>query len=78
MGAIDIFQGACNPLTALSLFTTFVLPILLYGCEIWSLSEALLEKLESFPGEIGKRMLHPPKHWELICENPPVAYILVL
>ena len=25
LGAIDVFQGTCNPLTALSLFNTFVL-----------------------------------------------------
>ena len=63
LGAIDIFQGACNPLTALSLFNTFVLPILLYGCEIWSLNDPLLEKLESFQGEIGKRILSLPKYY---------------
>ena len=29
-----MFQGSCNPLTSLSMFITFVEPILLYGCEV--------------------------------------------
>ena len=63
LGAIDVFQGACNPLSALSLFNTFVLPIMLYGCEIWSLNDPLLKKLESFQGEIGKKILKLPKYY---------------
>ena len=41
LGAVNVFQGSCNPLTSLSMFITFVEPILLYGCEIWFLTEPL-------------------------------------
>ena len=63
LGAIDVFQGTCNPLTALSLFNTFVLPILSYGCEVWSLNDPLLRKLDSFQGEVGKKILRLPKFY---------------
>ena len=56
-----MFQESCNPLTSLSLFTTFVEPILLYGCEIWFLTEHLTAVLERFQAEIGKRILQLPK-----------------
>ena len=61
LGAIDIFQGSCNPLTARSIFNIYVLPILLYGCEAWFLTDPLLHKLESFQGEVGRRILRLPR-----------------
>ena len=57
LGAIDVFQGSCNPLTALSIFNTFIMPILTYGCESWFLTETLIARLERFQAEIGKRVL---------------------
>ena len=63
LGAIDIYQGSCNPLTAWSIFNTYVLPILLYGCEVWFLTEPLLRKLESFQGEVGRRILKLPQYY---------------
>ena len=33
LGSIGSFQGVLNPLTGLSVFEVFVIPILLYGCE---------------------------------------------
>ena len=41
LGAIEVFQGKCNPLTARSLFTTFVMPILVYGRESWFITEPI-------------------------------------
>ena len=41
---------------------TCVMPVLLYGCENWIMSESLLDKLERFLGEIAKRALGWPKH----------------
>ena len=42
---------------------TCVLPVLLYGCENWILSEGDLELLEAFQGELAKRILKLPKHF---------------
>ena len=33
-----------------------MMPILLYGCENWIVSEKLLRQLESFQGEMGKKL----------------------
>ena len=46
--SIGAFHGKLNPLTGQSLFKTFVVPILLYGCETWILSEQHIRILESF------------------------------
>ena len=62
LGSIGAFQGQLNPLSGRSLFSTFVTPILLYGCENWILSESLLVKLEKFQAEIGRRILCLSKH----------------
>lgn len=48
------FQGVLNPLTGRSAFEVFVIPVLLYGCETWILTPALLSKLEKLESEIGK------------------------
>ena len=60
--SIGAFHGRLNPLTGQSLFETFVIPTLLYGCETWIHSEPLLESLESFQAEIGKRILGISKY----------------
>ena len=38
-----------------------VMPILMYGCENWIVSEELLRQLESFQEEMGKRILGVPR-----------------
>ena len=62
LGSIGAFYGRLNPLTGRSLFETFVVPTLLYGCETWILSESHLHILESFQAEIGKRILGISKY----------------
>ena len=62
LGSIGAFHGRLNPLTGRSLFETFVVPTMLYGCEIWILSESHLHILESFQAEIGKRILGISKY----------------
>ena len=57
-GAMGAFQGKLNPLSSRAIFETCVIPILLYGCENWFLPEPLLQRLEAFQGEIGRRILH--------------------
>ena len=44
-----------------SLVETCVMPILLYGCENWSLCDSSLKILNSFLGELCKRVLRLPK-----------------
>ena len=61
IGALGAFQGKCNPLTGRSIFETFVIPVLLYRCEAWILTQSLTAKLEKFQSEIGKRILQLSK-----------------
>lgn len=57
LGSIGAYQGLLNPLTAACLFATFVLPVLLYGCETWYMTDPLFATLDRFQAEIGKRIL---------------------
>ena len=61
-GSIGVFQGDICPLSSRSVLETCVMPVLLYGCENWIMTEALWEKLEAFQGELVKRILKWPKH----------------
>ena len=56
-GGMGAFQGNLNPMSGRTIFETCVLPILLYGCENWVLTEDILLALEKFQGEIGRRIL---------------------
>ena len=56
-GAMGGFQGKLNPISTRCIFETCVVPVLLYGCENWILTDSLLHKLEMFQAEIGRRML---------------------
>ena len=60
MGA---FQGDLNPLLSKSISESCVIPILLFGCENWILSETCLHTLEAFLGELAKRALKWPQHF---------------
>ena len=57
-----VYWGFSNPLSGHSLFETFVVPIMLYGCKTWIFSESHLHTLESFQAEIGKRILEISKY----------------
>ena len=63
MGSLGAFQGELNPLSTSSIFETFILPVLLYGCETWLLDSSCLSALESFQCEIRRRILRLPKHY---------------
>ena len=62
MAALGVFQGDICPLSSKSVLECCVIPVLLYGCENWILTEALCQKLESFQSELVKRMLKWLKH----------------
>ena len=61
-GAIGAFQGQLNPISGRSIYETCVIPVLLFGCENWVLTDSMLHQLESFQGEIGRRILKLTRH----------------
>ena len=61
-GSIGAFQGVLNPLSATSVIESCIMPILLYGAENWIMTPEILSKLESFQGELSKRVLCWPRH----------------
>ena len=56
------FQGDINPLSTKSVIDTCVMPVLLYGCDNWILTEKSVQLLESFLGWMAKRALKWPQH----------------
>ena len=56
------YCATLNPLSGLSIFEVFVVPILLYECETCLLTPALLSKLEKLQSEIGKHILKLSKY----------------
>ena len=56
-GAMGDFHGKLNPISGRTIFDTCVIPILLYGSENWILTDPLVDQLEAFQGEIGRRIL---------------------
>ena len=61
-GAIGAFQGQLNPISGRSIYETCVIPTLLFGCENWVLTDSMLHQLESFQGEIERRILKLSRH----------------
>ena len=61
-GRIEAFQGHLNPLSAISIFESCVIPILLYGCDTWLLNSTTLLLLDQFQNEIGCRILKLQKN----------------
>ena len=61
-GAIGAFQDQLNPISGRSIYETCVIPVLLFGCENWVLTDSMLHQLESFQGEIGRRILKLTRH----------------
>ena len=66
LGSIGSFQGVLNPLTGLNVFEVFVIPILLYGCETWILTPALLSKFEKLRSEVKRILKLSKQHADLI------------
>ena len=59
-------MGKLNPLTGRAIYETCVIPVLLYDCEDWVLSDANIIILEAFQGEIGRRILRLSKSHSLL------------
>ena len=71
-GSMGLFQGNLSPLSGRSVVETCVLPILLYGSENWCLTESSLQLLDSFLGELSKRLLKLPKWYS----NTPASIVI--
>ena len=67
-GSIGVFLGQPQ-LSSASVIETCVMPILLYGSENWILTPELMKGLESFQGELAKRVLCWAKNHALECNN---------
>ena len=61
-GSIGVFQVDISPLSFREATESCVMPLLLYGSQNWVLTDTLIEGLESFQGELAKRMLKWLKH----------------
>ena len=60
-GQLGAFHGLLNPLSSRSIIESCILPVLLYGSEMWVLNSSLLNLLQSFQAELGRRILKLPK-----------------
>ena len=65
--SLGISGGKQNPLTCSEIFEVCILPVCLYGCENWLLTDSLLQLLETFQVEIGKKMLNLPIQHANLC-----------
>ena len=52
-GGLGAFQGKLKPISSKTIYETCAVPILLYGCENWILTDSQLDRLEAFQGERG-------------------------
>ena len=70
-GSMGLFQGDLSPLSGRSMVNTCILPILLYGAENWCLSQSSIQLLDSFLGELSKRLLKLPQWYS----NTPASIV---
>ena len=63
-GIISVFQGDLSPLSSHAVVESCVMPVLVYDCENWILTEQLISHLETFQGELAKKILKLPK-WSI-------------
>ena len=73
-GSMDVFQGDLSLLSGRSVVETCILPILLYGAENWCLSQNFIQALDSFLGELSKRLLKLPRWYS----NTPASIVIGL
>ena len=73
-GSMGLFQGNLSPLSGRSVVETCILPILMYGVENWCLSHISIQMLDSFLGELSKRLLKLPRWYS----NTPASIVIGL
>ena len=60
--AMGSFHGMLNLISVRGIYEACAVPVLLFGCENWILTDSILHQLESFQGENGHRILKLSKH----------------
>ena len=81
---LGAFQGKLNPVSSRAIYETCVVPILLYECENWILTPSIIDQLEVFQAEMGRRILklskfHSALSTHLALQWPSVsARVLIL
>ena len=60
--SIGDFQSDISPLSSREVIKSCMMPVLLYGSENWTLTDALIEKLEAFQGELVKWVFEVPQN----------------
>ena len=65
-GAMAAFHGKLNPISGKTIFDTCVIHILLFGSKNWILTDPLVDQLEAFHGEIGRRIFKLSKFYSAI------------
>ena len=79
LGSTGVYHGKLNPLSSSSIFESFVLPVLLYGCETWMLDATCIQALDRFQCEIGRRISkHHPSDAVRIALNWPTISTRIL
>ena len=71
---MGLFKGDLSPLSGRSMVETCILPILLYGIENWCLTQNSIQMLDSFLGELSKRLLRLPRWYS----NTPASIVVGL
>ena len=73
-GSMGLFKGDLSPLSGRSMVETCILSILLYSIENWCLTQNSIQMLDSFLGELSKRLLRLPRWYS----NTPASIVVVL
>ena len=79
-GIIGVFQSDVSPLSSRAVLQSCIMPVLLFGCENWILTETLWQKLEAFQGEL---VLKWPRHHSnttaaTVLEVPKMTYRILV
>ena len=61
LNAIGSRFGCLQPVTILRLYKVYCLPVLLYGCELWSVTQTEILMLERVHGKILRTILNPSR-----------------
>ena len=73
LNALGTRAGCLHPLTSLRLYKAYCIPILLYGCELWSLTQSELTLLERTQENLAHHLWHA--HPLQVNSPPTISWI---